>query len=144
MNKSTELQSSPENNKTEPVQNLKQNKGSVRKKSGLFIIILLFISLIFFSRHEAINTIDCTPEIIAQKPDIIMLGAWWCSYCYKAKAYFQHNNIHYCEYDMENTTTGKQLYQKHGGGLPVLLIGKYQLNGFSEQQIETALNLLDK
>jgi len=133
MNEPTELQSS-----------LKKPKGPVGKKGGLFLIIFLFAGLIFFSRHEAIITIDCTPEIIAQKPDVIMLGAWWCRYCYHAKEYFQHNNIHYCEYDMENTTTGKQLYQKHGGGLPVLLIGKYQLNGFSEQQIESALSLLDQ
>ena len=133
MNEPTELQSSQ-----------KKPKGPVGKKSGLYIIIFLFIGLIFFSRQESIVTIDCTPEIIAKKPDVIMLGAWWCSYCYQAKAYFQHNNIRYCEYDMENTTTGKQLYQKHGGGLPVLLVGKYQLNGFSERQIESALSLLDK
>jgi len=144
MNEPTELQSSPENNRAESEKKLKEGKGPTGKKGGLFLIIFLFVGLIFFSRHEAIITIDCTPEIIANKPDVIMLGAWWCSYCYRAKEYFQHNNIHYCEYDMENTTTGKRLYQKHGGGLPVLLIGKHQLNGFSEHQIETALSLLDK
>ena len=74
-----------------------------------------------------------------------MLGAWWCTYCYQAKRYFQRNDIHYCEYDMESTTTGKRLYQKHGGGaIPILLIGEYRLNGFSEKQIETALGLLEK
>ncbi len=144
MNKPSELQTSQENIRAESEQNPEKHKGPVRKISGLFFIIFLFTGLIFFSRHEVINTIDCTPEIIAKKPDVIMLGAWWCSYCYKAKEYFQHNNIYYCEYDMENTTTGKQLYQKYGGGLPVLLIGKHQLNGFSKQQIETALALLDK
>ncbi|MCK4675742.1 MAG: hypothetical protein KAT61_07480 [Gammaproteobacteria bacterium] len=144
MNEPSEHQSSPENNRAEPEQNLKKRKGPVGNKGGLFLIILLFAGLIFFSRHETIITIDCTPEIIAKKPDVIMLGAWWCTYCYQAKEYFQHNNIHYCEYDMENTTIGKQLYQKHGGGLPVLLIGKYQLNGFSEKQLESALSLLDE
>lgn len=144
MNEPTKLQSRPESNQADAEQNLKGRNGPVGKKGGFFIIILLFAGLIFFSRHEATITIDCTPEIMARKPDIIMLGAWWCSYCHQAKTYFQRNNIHYCEYDMENTTTGKQLYQKHGGGLPVLLVGKYQLNGFSEQQIESALSLLDK
>ena len=144
MNEPTELQSSQENNRAESDQNLKKPKGTIGKKNGLFLIIILFVSLIFFSRHESIVTIDCTPDIIAKNPDIIMLGAWWCSYCYQAKTYFQHNNIHYCEYDMENTTIGKQLYQKHGGGLPVLLVGKYQLNGFSKRQIESALSLLNK
>ncbi|MCG6936622.1 MAG: hypothetical protein LJE83_00410 [Gammaproteobacteria bacterium] len=132
------------NQPAENEQNTKVNKGPTGKKSGLLIVILLFLALVIFSRHEAINTIKCTPEIIAQKPDVIMLGAWWCKYCYQAKEYFQRNNIHYCEYDMENTATGIQLYQKHGGGLPVLLIGKYQLNGFDEQRLETALSLLEK
>jgi len=118
-------------------------KRQKRKGTGLVIVVFIFLSLIFLVRHETVNTIKCTPEIIASKPDVIMLGAWWCRYCYRAKDYFQQNNVHYCEYDMENTDIGKQLYQKHGAGpIPVLLIGKYRLNGFSEQQIETALSLL--
>jgi glutaredoxin len=116
-----------------------------RRRKGIYIIIAIFFGLVFLTRHEPVNTIDCTPEIIASKPDIIMLGAWWCTYCYQAKKYFQHNNLHYCEYDMETTPRGKQLYEEYGGGaVPVLLIGEYQLRGFSEKQIETALGLLDK
>jgi hypothetical protein len=65
MNNPTELQSSPENNPAESEENLKDRKNPIRKKGGFFIIILLFAGLIFFSRHEAIVTIDCTPEIIA-------------------------------------------------------------------------------
>jgi len=115
------------------------------KRKGLYLLVLFFLALFFLSRHEPVNTVDCTPEIIASKPDIIMLGAWWCTYCYQAKKYFQRNNIKYCEYDMENTATGKRLYQEHGSGaVPILLIGQYQLNGFSEQQIELALTSLNK
>ncbi len=41
---------------------------------------------------------------------------------------------------MENTLEGKRLYEEAGGGaVPVLLIGEYQISGFSEQQIEAAL-----
>ena len=110
---------------------------------GIFVAILVFFGLIMFSQREAIVTIDCTPEIIASKPDIIMLGAWWCSYCYQAKRYFQHNNIHYCEYDMENTVIGKRLYLEYGGGaIPKLLIGEHQLSGFNQQHIRQALELL--
>jgi len=129
---------------TEPT-NTQASVKTRAKRNGTYIIIALFFVLIFLTRHEPVNTIDCTPEIINSKPDIIMLGAWWCTYCYQAKKYFQHNDIHYCEYDMESTTTGKRLYKEHGGGaIPILLIGEYQLNGFSEQQIETVLDLLDK
>jgi len=114
------------------------------KHGGLFIIVLFVFGLIFFSQHETVNTIDCNADIIASKPDVIMLGAWWCTYCYQAKKYFQKNNVHYCEYDMENTVEGKRLYRENGGGaVPILLIGEYRLSGFSEQQIEAALALLE-
>jgi len=110
------------------------------KRGGLFIIAIVIAGMVYLSRHEAVNTIDCNAEVLASKPDVIMLGAWWCSYCYQAKKYFQRNNIHYCEYDMENTPEGKQLYEKHGGGaIPIMLIGKYQLSGFDRHQIETAI-----
>jgi glutaredoxin len=116
-----------------------------RKRGGLFVIAALIIGMIALTRHESVETIDCDADIIASKPDVIMLGAWWCTYCNQAKRYFQKNNIHYCEYDMENTLEGKRLYEKYGGGaVPILLIGKYRLSGFNERQIEAALDLLDK
>ena len=116
-----------------------------RKRGGLFVIAALIIGMIILSRHESVETIDCNADIIASNPDVIMLGAWWCTYCYQTKRYFQENNIHYCEYDMENTLEGKRLYEKHGGGaVPILLIGKYRLSGSNEQQIEAALDLLNK
>jgi len=115
----------------------------VRKYGGLFALAFIVFGMMLLSRHEPVVTVDCTPDIIANKPDIIMLGAWWCTYCYQAKRYFQKEKIHYCEYDMENTRKGKQLYEKLGGGaVPILLIGKYQLSGFSEQQIDAALATL--
>ncbi len=114
-----------------------------RNKKGLFVIFAFVLGMILLSRHDPVVTIDCTADIIASKPDVIMLGAWWCSYCYQTKRYFQQNNIHYCEYDMESTHKGKQLYQQSGSGpIPVLLIGEYQLKGFNEQQIEAALATL--
>jgi len=112
-------------------------------RSGLIIIGLFAFAMILFVRNDPIITIDCNAEIIASKPDIIMLGAWWCGYCQQAKRYFQHNDISYCEYDVENTIEGKRLYQQNGSGpVPILLIGEYRLSGFSERQIEAALEQL--
>ncbi len=120
--------------------NSSENNTRPKSKGGLIVIALFIAAVIFLSRHETVKTIDCNAEILAGKPDVIMLGAWWCSYCYQAKKYFQRNNIHYCEYDMENTPQGKLLYEKHGGGaIPIMLIGDYQLSGFNEKQIEAAI-----
>ncbi len=132
-------------NPTEVPDNKTSTEKPAAKRKGLYLIIAITIGLILLSRREPMETIDCTPEIIAAGPDVIMLGAWWCSYCYQAKKYFQHNNINYCEYDMESTETGRQLYQQHGGGaIPIILIGGYQLSGFNQRQIERALELLHK
>jgi glutaredoxin len=120
-------------------------KKKKRRFSGLLIILFILGVFVLLSRHDPVTTIDCTPEIMAQKPDVVMLGAWWCTYCYQAKKYFQRNDINYCEYDMENTDIGKRLYEENGGGaVPILLIGKYRLQGFNQQQITEAIALLDK
>ena len=133
------------NDKATPPNSTENRKKPKSKRGGLFIIAIFVIALIFLSRQQAVNTIDCSADILASEPDVIMLGAWWCSYCYKAKKYFQKNQIHYCEYDMENTERGRTLYEDNGGGaIPILLIGKHTLRGFSEHQIDTALTLLDK
>lgn len=114
-----------------------------KKKSGIVFVIIVILGFAFISKQEPVNTIDCTPAIIKQKPDVIMLGAWWCSYCYQAKKYFQKNNVHYCEYDMENTKIGKRLYKENGGGaVPLILIGDYRLRGFDSEQVEQAIALL--
>lgn len=116
-----------------------------RKRNGIIILVVFAVAMIFLNRQEPVSTVDCTPEIIAKKPDVIMLGAWWCTYCYQAKKYFQKNKISYCEYDMENTEQGQLLYKKHGGGaVPIILIGEYTLKGYSEQQIDAALATLKK
>jgi len=133
------------NDKAEDLNTTENSNRPKKKRGGLFVIAIFIVGLIFLSRQVPVNTIDCDADIIASKPDVIMLGAWWCTYCYQAKKYFQKNNIHYCEYDMENTVEGKRLYEEHGGGaVPIILIGKYQLSGFNEQQIEAALAAIKK
>jgi len=120
--------------------NDKKNSKKPKSKGGLIVIAIFIIAMILLSRRQDVETIDCDAEVLASKPNVVMLGAWWCSYCYQAKKYFQKNNIHYCEYDMENTLEGKRLYEKHGGGsVPIMLIGDYQLRGFNEKQIEAAI-----
>ncbi len=131
--------------KAEDTDRTKNSENPKRKRGGIVVIVMIFIALVFLSRQQSVTTIDCNADIIASKPDVIMLGAWWCSYCYQAKKYFQKENIHYCEYDMENTFEGRRLYEEHGGGaVPIMLIGDHQLRGFNEKQIEAAIAAINK
>ncbi len=111
-----------------------------RRINGLLLFGILAIVLLVVNYRPPIATIHCNEEILASKPDVIMLGAWWCTFCYQARKYFSRNNISYCEYDIEYSAEGKRLYSEmQGAGIPVLFIGKYRLSGFDEDSIEEAL-----
>ena len=130
------------NSDEKPVNTEPEHKPA-RRFNGIYLFLIILAVMLLFNYRGPVDTIDCTPQIIATEPDVIMLGAWWCTYCYQAKRYFQNNKIDYCEYDMENHPTGIELYEKTGGGaIPVIMIGEHILKGFSEQQIEAALTIL--
>ncbi|MCU7816294.1 MAG: DUF4124 domain-containing protein [Candidatus Thiodiazotropha sp. (ex Lucinoma kastoroae)] len=64
---------------------------------------------------------------------VVMYSAKWCGYCKKARRYFKNNSISFVEYDVESSAKGKRDYKKLGaGGVPIILVGKRRLNGFSE------------
>lgn len=68
---------------------------------------------------------------------VVMFSASWCGVCKKAKAYFQRNGIPFTEYDIEMGRKGRSLYRKLGAtGVPVILVGKRRMNGFTESGFE--------
>lgn len=68
---------------------------------------------------------------------VTMYSTTWCGVCQKAKAYFRQNRISFTEYDVENSTKGKQDFQKmNGKGVPIILVGNKRLNGFSQASFE--------
>jgi glutaredoxin len=70
-----------------------------------------------------------------------MYSTTWCGVCQKAKAYFNQNRISYTEYDVENSTKGKQDFQRMGGkGVPIILVGNKRMNGFSQASFEQLFN----
>lgn len=63
---------------------------------------------------------------------VTMYATSWCGYCKKARRYFQKNNISYVEYDIEKDEKARRMYDMLGGkGVPVILVGKRRMNGFS-------------
>ena len=65
---------------------------------------------------------------------VIMYSTEWCTYCKKARRFFKAKRIAFTEYDIEKSSAAKSAYEKLGGrGVPVILIGKSRMNGFSEQ-----------
>lgn len=68
---------------------------------------------------------------------VVMYSASWCSYCKIARRYFKDRKIRYTEYDIEKNSRARKQYQKMGGtGVPVILVGKRRMNGFSAAGFE--------
>ena len=63
---------------------------------------------------------------------VIMYSTSWCGYCKKARKHFISKNIPFKEYDIEKSEKAAIEYKKlNGRGVPVILIGKKRMNGFS-------------
>ena len=84
-----------------------------------------------------INTYT-TPEIselesvVAAGRGVIMYSTEWCGVCKKAKRYFKQKGIRYTEFDIEKNPKARAEFKRLGGkGVPVILIGKRRMNGFS-------------
>jgi glutaredoxin len=70
-------------------------------------------------------------------PEVVIYSTSWCHVCTKAKSYFRANNIDYVEYDVETNAQGKRDYQRMSGrGVPIILVGRKRLNGFSSASFE--------
>ncbi len=69
---------------------------------------------------------------------VVMYATSWCGYCKKARRYFAAHRIPFKEFDVENSSKGKRDYKKLGAkGVPVILVGKKRLNGFSAAAFES-------
>lgn len=68
---------------------------------------------------------------------VVMYSTAWCGYCKKARRYFEKKSISYTEYDIEKNKRAKKQYNKMGAtGVPVILVGRKRMNGFSVNGFE--------
>ncbi len=76
---------------------------------------------------------------IAKK--VIMYSTSWCGYCKKARKYFIEKNINFVDYDIERDKNAKRAYDAMGAkGVPVILVGKKRMNGFSVEGFNNLLS----
>ncbi len=79
-------------------------------------------------------------ESAATGNTITMLTTTWCGVCKKAKAYLNSKGVPFTELDVEKDDEGKRRYRElNGKGVPITLIGKQRLNGFTEAVMEKVL-----
>ena len=67
-----------------------------------------------------------------QAKTVIMYSTSWCGYCKKAAQHFRRKGIEFTELDIEKSSrAAKQYKQLNGRGVPLILIGKQRMSGFS-------------
>lgn len=118
----------------------KQAAGRTRRLNGMVVLALIVVGLVIVNYKPDIERVHCSEDILRNKPEVIMLGTWWCPYCYQARRYLASNEIDYCEYDIERSDEGERLFNEvNGQAIPVLIVGKYMMSGFDESRFEQLL-----
>ncbi|WP_078120890.1 glutaredoxin domain-containing protein [Thiosocius teredinicola] len=88
-------------------------------------------------RVNTYESVSYDTSIFDTGKKVVLYSASWCGYCKKAKQYFRSNNIAFTEYDIEKSAKAKREYDRLGArGVPVILVGKQRMNGFSEKGFE--------
>jgi len=76
----------------------------------------------------------------AGNKSVTMYSASWCGACWQAKAYMNARRIPYTEYDIEASEQHMNQFRILGGrGVPLMLVGKQRLSGFSAGHLEQLL-----
>lgn len=74
---------------------------------------------------------------IAKSKNVVMYSTQSCGYCKKAKAYFSSKGIKFTERDINNDPSARKQWEKlNGTGVPLILVGKSKMSGFSQSRFE--------
>jgi mycoredoxin len=106
----------------------------------IIIVVALCGAVMLYSIPANVAPVNCTSDAAANAADVVMLSASWCQYCRRARNYFVERGVNYCEWDIEKTQRGGELYSRSNiQGIPIIYLGKELLVGFSASEIAQAL-----
>lgn len=74
------------------------------------------------------------------KVKVALYGTETCPYCIQARKYLRERNVTFADFDINKSDKGRRDYSALGGkGVPLILIGNRQMNGFYPAAIDAAL-----
>jgi glutaredoxin len=74
------------------------------------------------------------------KVKVALYGTETCPYCAQAREYLRKRQIAFVDLDINNSEKGRRDFSALGGkGVPLILIGSRQMNGFYPAAIDAAL-----
>lgn len=87
--------------------------------------------------HQAAANNSRKPASSHTSRKVVMYSAEWCGVCKRARKYFQENRIAFREKDIDKSTPARREFKELGGrGVPLILVGKRKLSGFSPDSFE--------
>ena len=90
-----------------------------------------------------LQTYTGTPSVSSLKDAVkrvTILSAQWCGVCTRAKAYMTKRKIDFEEWDIDKSDYARAKMNELGAkGVPVILVGKQKMVGFSEDGLEDLL-----
>ena len=105
------------------------------------------IDLPEITTYEGVSVADVKDSELADSSDtskktgskkVVMYSAEWCGVCKKAKKYFHSKKIPFKERDIDKSKKARKAFEKlNGKGIPVILVGKKRMNGFSVKRFES-------
>ena len=114
-----------------------RGSGHLRGKHWVLMLVMI-VAFITLTPYD--HPVNCAVDIEAEAADVVMLSASWCRYCAQARSFFLTEGINYCEYDIEQTRRGAELYARSRfSAIPVLFIGDEAVVGFNPDQVTALL-----
>lgn len=78
-----------------------------------------------------------TDEVAGKPKKVVMYSTEWCGVCKKAERYFRQKGIPFRKRDIDKSSSARKQYDRLGGrGVPLILVGKKRLDGFSPASFE--------
>lgn len=111
-------------------------------KIALTIVGILFIFVSFEFGNEIQKHVFPKPNYAdLHDGKVILYSTSWCGYCERTRQFLNEENIPFYEYDIEKSIEGHEQYRTLGGrGVPVLLVNKSVIKGYSPDEILKYLN----
>ncbi len=115
--------------------------GRRSRRPLIVAVLVIFATIVMLGRNgSALAPVRCDIEHVPDADTVVMLSAVWCGYCRRARAYLQSERITHCEYDVETTDRGRELFARLPlKVIPILMIRDDTLVGFDRVEIEQSL-----
>lgn len=81
-------------------------------------------------------------EGVTRMAKVVLLTTSWCAVCKQAKQYLAAKGVPYVELDVEKSEAGRAEYKRlNGRGVPIVLVGKQRMDGFSAPRFDQMLEV---